>query len=327
MKPKSKIAIVGAGIVGITNAIKLLEQKLDITIFSKDSPLKTNSDAAVASWYPSSARKPLLQKLCMQSLAKFEELSNTPDTGISWIKVVKYLTNVNGYLENPWIKEVESPDGLPKDYITREAFPYVVALTVPLADVNIYRPYLLKKFYDLGGKFELRELQNPYNLIAGFDVIINCTGWESFAFVNDKRSHPIRGQTIVIGVPKGKNIPISFDAGSLNAYARYRPQSHDCVIGASYKVNDRKTQISEKEEEEIFAKVEPFIPELRSYKILTKKVGLRAGRWDARIESEWIEEWDKRSLLIHCYGHNSSGYSASWASADMVWQKYQKAFC
>jgi glycine/D-amino acid oxidase-like deaminating enzyme len=37
----SKIAIVGAGIIGITNAICLLEKGFSVTIFTKDEPLKT----------------------------------------------------------------------------------------------------------------------------------------------------------------------------------------------------------------------------------------------------------------------------------------------
>ncbi len=315
---KHEIAIIGAGIIGITNAIKLLENGFKVTVITKDPPLRTNSDAAVASWYPSSARKPLLQKLCFDSLQYFDQLSCLKNSGISWIKVVKYMNNENGYLENPWIKMVESKDGLPQNYIQLNEFKCAIPITIPLADVNIYRPYLLNWFYELGGKIIIEEVSKVIDLIDKYKVIINCCGWEAKYLANDHRSHPVRGQTIIIEVKDSDKIPLSFDAGSLNAYARYRPQSLDCVIGTSYKVNDKKTAITQQETEDIYEKVELFIPNVREYKVKGIKVGLRSGRWDVRVGPEWISSGTKESFLVHNYGHNSSGFSASWANAKMV---------
>lgn len=308
------IVVVGAGVIGMTVAIKMLEQNYSVTIISKDEPFATNSDAAVATWHPPSNRRPLLQKLCLASLPKFKELSQVKGSGVRWVSIVKYMKNKSALKENPWLKQVMGPQEIPQAAIESEQFPFRLMVHVPLADVNIYRPFLYDKFKKLGGKFEQRKISNFDELDGKFDAIINCAGWETKFLLDDKRVHPIRGQTVTLEVPTSYKDPISFSIGHLNAYATFRPESLDCVIGTTYKVNDSKTAISEKEKEDIIAKVSKFFPDLKNLKIKQDKVGLRCGRWDVCIKSQWLN----KSLIAHCYGHNSSGFSASWASADEV---------
>jgi glycine/D-amino acid oxidase-like deaminating enzyme len=206
--------------------------------------------------------------------------------------------------------------------IANEAYPCRIMLRVPLADVNFYRPFLFRLFEKLGGKLEQRKIESFTELTGSYDAIINCSGWETRYLQRDARVHPIRGQTTILEVPTDYKIPISFGNGHLNAYAIFRPESRDCVIGTTYKVNDSKTAISPKEREEIFAKVSAFLPDIRQFKVKQEKVGLRCGRQDVRIQSEWLSY----TLLVHCYGHNSSGFSASWASAKEVLKLCEAAF-
>ena len=317
-----KIAVIGAGIIGITTAITLLEQKYNVTVISKDDPLATNSDAAVACWHPPSDRRPLLQRLSLASLPKLNELSKLANSGVSWITVLKYMKSSSSYQENSWMKHVETRTEIPEAAIKNALYPYMLMLKVPLADVNLYRPFLLKLFASLGGKLELRKVEKFDELIGHYDAIINCAGWETKYLLNDRRVHPVRGQTMILEVPANYKTPISFGIGHLNAYATFRRQSQDCVIGTSYKVNDSKTALSKLEKDDIFAKVAQFFPAIKDFKIKQEKVGLRCGRWDVRINSEWMD----KTLLIHCYGHNSSGFSSSWASADEVLKLCQAAF-
>jgi D-amino-acid oxidase len=317
-----KIVVIGAGVIGITTAITLLEQNYKVTVISKDKPFATNSDIAVASWHPSSNKRPLLQRLCIESLPVFDELSKVAGSGVSWISVVKYMKTYDSYKENPWMKLVKSKAEFSPSIVTSEVYPYRLMLRVPLADVNFYRPFLFRLFEKLGGKLEQVKIESFTDLTGSYDAIINCSGWETKYLQRDARVHPIRGQTTILEVPADYKTPISFGNGHLNAYAIFRPESHDCVIGTTYKVNDCKTAISQKEMEEIFAKVSAFIPDIRQFKVKQDKVGLRCGRQDVHIKSEWLSD----TLLVHCYGHNSSGFSASWASAKEVLKLCEAAF-
>lgn len=100
-----KVAVIAAGIIGITTAIYLLEKKLEVTIFTKDHPLNTNSDAAVATWFAPDDSRSYLQELCIKSLPKFNELSKFSETGVKIILVINYLKSEEDFKKSAWAKE------------------------------------------------------------------------------------------------------------------------------------------------------------------------------------------------------------------------------
>lgn len=51
-KEAVRVAIVGAGVIGMTAAYHLSKKGYDVTLISKDDPLHTNSDVAAALWRP-----------------------------------------------------------------------------------------------------------------------------------------------------------------------------------------------------------------------------------------------------------------------------------
>ena len=91
---KTEVGIVGAGIIGLTTAVKLLQDgRFDVTLISRDPVLHSNSDAAVAKWYAPDNKKPLLQQLCIESLSSFQQLRDLPASGVYYIPVAHYFTN------------------------------------------------------------------------------------------------------------------------------------------------------------------------------------------------------------------------------------------
>lgn len=71
---RHKVAIVGAGIIGMTNAIVLLENGYHVTTYTKEAPLAANSDAAVATWFAPDDKNLVFQQHCLESFVKFETL-------------------------------------------------------------------------------------------------------------------------------------------------------------------------------------------------------------------------------------------------------------
>lgn len=322
----STVAIVGAGIIGMTNAICLLEKGFTVTIFTKDDPLQTNSDAAVATWYAPDDSRPLLQELCLDSLAKFSELSKYPESGIQVIPVINYFKNEEDFKQSVWaqeslkklIKITDVTNNLPMGCIENEDFPTTILAQVPLADVNIYRPFLLGKFIQLGGKIEVKTLNSLDELTGSYDIVINSAGWESKYLTNDKNVFPVRGQTEIAKFNGDIGGKYSINIKDLDAYVVFRPQSKECVIGTTYQIHDTTKKARIEDKAEIIKKVSPFFPEVTSLETKSK-VGIRCGRSDVRLENENIENTNgKKTLLIHCYGHGGSGFSASWGSAERV---------
>lgn len=321
-----KVAVVGAGIIGMTNAIGLLLQNknrneiiYDVIIFTKEDPLHTNSDAAVATWFAPNDDKPLLQKYCLESLVKFDELINNKTPGVDKIQQTLFFENKKHFENSVWAKastrklvqlreipqaELETKDNLP-----------AVRVTIPLINPRFYRPHMLEHFKALGGKLEYEEIASLSNLTKSYPIVINSTGWEAKYLTSDDSVYPVRGQTETF------DTPLEFSKGSINVehltmYVVYRPAklgNGDCVVGTTYQEHDTNREVRTSDKQDIISRVSTFFPMVKNVTTVSK-VGIRCGRPEVRIEKEKVGE----SMIVHCYGHGGSGYSASWGSANKV---------
>lgn len=314
------MAIVGAGIIGMTNAIVLLENGFDVTIYTKDDPLDTNSDAAVATWFPPDDKNPVLQQHCLESFAKFEELLEKKTPGVHKIQQYLFFKDKDHFANSVWTKE--SLRKLVKLQEMTEIQPYLkeslttVSVMIFLINPSFYRPNLLKKFNDLGGKLKKEFVYSLDELMQHYPMVINCSGWEAQYLTGDQLIHPIRGQTeIVTTLPEIEN-QYSLNVEHENMYIVFRPREHgrgDCVIGTTYQPGNSCRDPNAQDQQAILNKGLKFFPSLKKCSTISK-VGIRAGREQVRIEAEF----KNHAFLVHCYGHGGSGYSASWGSANQV---------
>ena len=165
-----KIIIVGAGIIGMTVAVKLLENQFDVTIITKDDPLKTNSDSAVATWYAPDDSRLFLQQLCLDSLQYFDELSKIAGSGVQRIPIIYFFKNQEDFEKSRWAREswkklLQISDKLPDSFLKNDTFTKAVSAYIPQIDINIYRPFMLKKFENLGGKLRINVTARPVSAV------------------------------------------------------------------------------------------------------------------------------------------------------------------
>ncbi len=318
----NNVAIVGAGIIGMTNAIRLLEQGFSVTVFTKDKPLETNSDAAVANWFTADDSKPLLQRYCLESITKFSELMNAdPRFGIERIPLILYFKSKEDFEKSVWAREplkksVNLTDA-PSERPEVPGYPFAVLIHNFLINPVIYRPYMQERFKGLGGKIERQTVNSLSKLTDDYDIVINSPGWEAKFLTNDTDVHPIRGQTETMEIPKDSG-NYSLNVEGMDAYVIFRSLTKDCVIGTTYQVGDSERKVRETDKRYIIGKVSKFFPYVSRVKT-TSKAGVRCGRSDVRIEKEKVNNSNgEEKLIIHCYGHGGSGYSASWGSANAV---------
>ncbi len=318
-----KVAVIGAGIIGITNAISLIEEGFEVTIFTKDEPLNTNSDAAIATWYAPDNSKPVLQKSCIDSLEEFKKLADIDGSGVRFIPIIYYFSSVDE-MEKSALKKKECADLISNEEynkpVTPIGFKYDLIAKVPLADVNIYRPYLLTTFKDKGGEVKIQKIES-FNQLAkqGFRYIINCSGWESTSLASDPDVYPIRGQVEIAKMnnPKLNDNRLSINMGNINRYIIFRPESNDVVIGATHQENDADLTVRDEDKQILVEKLRSLCPDITQD--THSKVGIRCGRKDLRLEKEFIlNDNDEQVLIVHCYGHGGSGFSGSWGSAAVV---------
>lgn len=324
----SNIAIVGAGIIGMTNAVRLLEEGFLVTVFTKDEPLKTNSDAAVANWFTPDDSKPLLQRHCLESITKFSELIDVEGSrsGVQRIPLILYFKSKEDFEKSIWarepLKKLVNLTDAPSDRVEVSGFPFAVLIHNFLIHPTIYRPYMLKKFTDLGGKLKKKKVNSLRKLTDDYDIVINSAGWEAKFLTTDPDVYPIRGQTEIMEVSKmavPKNVlDYSLNVEDIDAYVVFRPLTRDCVIGTTYQVGDSGSEVRETDKRVIIRKISKFFSYVDEVETISK-AGVRCGRPDVRIETEKVDNTNgEKKLIIHCYGHSGSGYSASFGTADEV---------
>jgi D-amino-acid oxidase len=140
---------------------------------------------------------------------------------------------------------------------------------------------------------------------------------EAKFLTKDTDVYPIRGQTETMEIPKNSG-HYSINVEGIDAYVVIRPLTNDCVVGTTYQVGDSGSEVREADKRTIIEKISKFFPYLSGAKT-TSKAGVRCGRSDVRIETEKAKNTNGvEKLIIHCYGHGGSGYSASLGTADAV---------
>lgn len=314
-KEKITIAVIGAGIIGLTTAIELLEAGYkNLTIYTKEQPpYKTNSDIAGAIWRPWKAYPEAeFEQWCLASLEKFKELSEIPASGIKYITAVEFFKTKE---EIPaWVNAVAKV-ARPDNIVAPEGYPHYFAVSLPVAQTPIYRKYLFTKFKNLGGKIETRAINNLAELTSVNNIVINCTGEQARFLTNDNDVHPVRGQVVCVEAPQELNFYIG-SVGDDITYIIPRPDLGEVILGGVYQENDTDLNIRANETKAILARAIKIYPALADAKIIAEHVGLRCARSSVRLEAE--KTINSNSIIIHNYGHGGSAYTASWGCAKMV---------
>jgi D-amino-acid oxidase len=303
------IAVIGAGIIGLTSAIRLLEKGFSVTVFAREIDTMMASRAAPAYWNPFKA-------------APEESI-------IKWAR--KTYEIYQDYPANHGIHEIESRElflkdtGLPlwskiiKEHTVLSASeiptPYVKAYEIKtfLSDTTVVIDDLQEQVRKLGGKIFQKEFKKITDVDAEFKTIINCSGVWSNQLVPDTATFPIRGQFISLQKPQGLN-KIIFGQIDDNGYALVVPRKNDCWIGGTTVNHDWSLEVDAAMTKTMLERATVLEPRIEGMKILKTSVGLRPGRKEVRLEAE---ETSGR-LIIHNYGHGGSGFTVGWGCAEEV---------
>ena len=98
---RARVVVVGAGIVGLTAAVRLAEAGLAVRVLARERTPRTTSDVAAAVWYPfrcgTDARVAAWGTRTREVL---RGLLSVPDAGVTWVRGTELHAEARP--EPPW---------------------------------------------------------------------------------------------------------------------------------------------------------------------------------------------------------------------------------
>ena len=256
----SQVAVVGAGVVGLSTA-RLLQQKgYQVTVYAKDLPPRTTSNMSAAYFGPTGASQPdhttpefenVWHRATRLSHRYFQDYLGD-EYGVRWVPyyLVSHSQNppspqrglgrliTDLYPETAQLDPSEHP--FPTPYVRRRwtmQFEPSVYLNALLRDVRLAsgpRSVVVREFTNLD---ELLMLDEP--------VIMNCTGLGAKPLFGDEELHPVKGQlTVLLPQPE---VNYAVVGGGLHML----PRRDGIILGSTREANDWTLEPSEKQMERV----------------------------------------------------------------------------
>ncbi|CAH1169768.1 unnamed protein product [Phaedon cochleariae] len=317
-----RIAVLGAGIVGVTTALQLQKtfRNIDVTIVADKFDEDTTSWVAAGIFRPGTSftgpSEEITRKWINDSYfywKNIEESEYGAEAGV---------TSISGYIfssENPGLVRNHYIENLVPTYrqATREElklcpgqWKYGSFFSTLLTQSSVHLPWSMKKFLSNGGKVIQRKISSLAELSENFDIIVNCTGLGAKGLCNDHILVPLRGQVIKIEAPWIK----TFFYGDYDTYVI--PGFDAVTLGGCRQYDSYNTSVDDYDYLSIKNRCLSLVPSLRSGRIVGNLVGLRPHRQPVRVEKEvHLNQGGDRVKIVHNYGHGGYGVTTAPGTA------------
>lgn len=299
----NKVTIIGAGIIGLTTALKLREAGFEVEIIAASFPPFTTSNKAGAIWSPFhiEPRKKVIEWSKITFL-KLEELAQQVDSGVKMVDFYK----------KEFPEETEWQQAFPKASweIIEQTNDFILYQTsVPFVQTSKHLDFLLQECKERGVSLKQQKIESLEHYLSFTDWIVNCTGLGARELCQDKEVYPVQGQ--IVQVKTQKNVRF-WDDNTSKELTYIFPREDCCVLGGTARVNEENTFPEKGITKKILENCQRIEPNLNTDTILNQYVGLRPARKQVRLEKE--DEFN----IVHNYGHGGAGFSVNWGCAEEV---------
>jgi D-amino-acid oxidase len=306
---RADVIVVGCGVIGLTTAVHMREEGLDVRIVAAALPLETTSSVAAALWYPYKAYpEDRILSWGKRTFEVLEDLASFPESGVLMREGVELWHRP---VPDPWWASAVprrvrrcAENELPPGYRDGHAF------VAPVAEMPVYLGYLLDRFIGAGGHVEHRDLSSLEEAGDG-RVVVNCAGLGARALVGDASVEPIRGQIVRVRNPGLERFVL--DEENPEGVTYIVPRSEDCILGGTAEEGEWDTEPDPEVAAAILRRCAELEWRLAGAEVLEHKAGLRPGRPEIRLERE---DAASRPPRVHNYGHGGSGVTLSWGCAE-----------
>jgi D-amino-acid oxidase len=310
-----KVAIVGAGVSGLTCASQISESS-EVTLFHDLSPEHTTSAIATAIWHvylvdPSDTD---VLEWADQTLRKLCQLIDEPDAGLSLVTGVE-LFRRSDPRRPVWANSAIDFAMIDEEELLRR-FPGVrwgYRLASPTANMAKYLPWLKRQCSDRGVRFEQRTI-GSWDELTGFDYIVNCCGLRTRDLTEDPELFGMRGQYLVLEPLTSSYTEYIGDDEHPDGMAYMIPRDGEIMVGGTEEFSEE--MVFDVIEEDLLRRAGTYCSGfLKGASVTRRVVGIRPCRKSGTVV---LGRDVLNPRLIHNYGHGGSGFSLSWGCARAV---------
>lgn len=304
------IAIIGAGISGMSVAYALKDDGHVITIFAENFSPNITSNKAAAFWFPYHVRNDARGiGWCQTSYQYFKMMSaQTTETGVRMQQLAKEVP-VNVAEDASWLSFM--PEGSYRIVPENELAPGIAnryEVSVPLIETQIFLPWLQAQLSEAGITFRQQKIIQFSEILAGYDWIINCAALGNLhELCKDEALIPVRGQVALL--TPASRFPIHLN----NEKQLYVvPRKDAIIVGGTYEMGVNSAETEPGTIQKILEKAYIDLPFLKTLTVSGAWAGVRPYRETVCVEK------DAELPIIHNYGHGGSGFTLSFGCAFEV---------
>ncbi len=303
--------VVGAGIIGLTTAVCLLEDGWYVRVVAAEPPERTMSAVAAAIWHPGAGGGGVLgwagdsyavyttQAEAAEApgvlVRRGWELLRSRQSDPEWAPIV-------GGVVRP------GPELLPAGYV--DAFEF----NAPIVEMTVYLAWLVDRLNESGGEIEVRSVPSLEELEGTATLVVNCAGLHGGKLAGDDTLVPVRIQAVRVTNPGlARFLRDDADPG-FRTYVY--PRSQDCVLGGTAERGKWDLDPDPDAAARIIRRCRALEPALGEAEVIEPLVGLAPWRPAVRVEAEPLSA--RSGALIHNYGHGGAGVTLAWGCARKV---------
>jgi D-amino-acid oxidase len=306
-----RVRVVGAGIVGLTSALRLAEAGHRVRLIAAELPEGTTSSVAAALWYPYRAYPQA--EVTRWSAASYRVLERLAADPASGVRLRRGRELFRAPVADPWWRSAVPELGrVPSDQLP-EGYVDGYELTVPVVDMAMHLSWLVTRLRTAGVRIEVRRLAGLSSAFDGVDAVLNCAGLGSGELAGDRTLTPVRGQVLVVEQFGLTNWLL--DQHDPEQLTYLVPRRNTVILGGTAEEGEENLDVRPATAEAILARCAALVPAAAGARIVSHRVGLRPARPAVRLDTELRVE----GPVVHCYGHGGAGVTLSYGcAADVV---------
>ena len=335
-KRKLHVVVLGAGVIGTTAAVHMLEKSpeiLDVTLMAEQFSPNILSDKSGMIFFPDPRASPddghspachyqeseeHFKRWLRTSFEAFQSLLVSPDNAEIGISLLQGYALWNRSYPDPWWKDlvygfrhVGLDSAEAKTFNVPPDCAEIWSYKTFTMNTTLFLQWLLKKAKKLGCKIVQRRVSDFSELASNYDVVVNATGLGSYKeLARDPLLYPVKGQAVLVSAPWIKNWLACYAPDGVHTVII--PRGSEIFLGGTGESGNWNEEEEDEVAGSILKRCRAMVPSLGGAKVVGGWAGLRPGRDRVRLEACK----DPSGLpVIHCYGHRGKGVMLSWGCA------------